>query len=198
MTNSNKIITGVVTLANAHIWEPISIDGSPPLYTATLIISPYEKKTLQAIETGIETAMKTGLSYHRGRFRIYVGDHIPFYDRRFDMNDSIYKGYYVLNAGCTHPPKIVDHRVFPITDHSLVRSGCKVRVSLEFTPAVKDKFYCIACKLCSIQLSNSKPAFDGVPEAEFERYKEEFQRVLYDSKGSDIHNNSKKNAVKIV
>lgn len=38
--NSTKVVTGVVRLSYANVWEPASINGSNPKYSASLIIFP--------------------------------------------------------------------------------------------------------------------------------------------------------------
>ena len=36
--NSTKVVTGIVRLSYEHVWEPASINGSNPKYSASLII----------------------------------------------------------------------------------------------------------------------------------------------------------------
>ena len=36
--NSTKVVTGVVRLSYANVWEPASINGSNPKYSVSLII----------------------------------------------------------------------------------------------------------------------------------------------------------------
>ena len=49
--NSTKVVTGIVRLSYEHVWEPASINGSNPKYSASLIIPKSDKKTIDAINT---------------------------------------------------------------------------------------------------------------------------------------------------
>ena len=42
--NSTKVVTGIVRLSYANVWEPTSINGSNPKYSVSLIIpAPFFK-----------------------------------------------------------------------------------------------------------------------------------------------------------
>ena len=47
MTNQNntKVVTGVVRLSYANVWEPKSINGGAEKYSVSLIIPKSDKKT---------------------------------------------------------------------------------------------------------------------------------------------------------
>ena len=47
--NSTKVVTGVVRLSYANVWEPASINGSNPKYSVSLIIPKSDKQTIDAI-----------------------------------------------------------------------------------------------------------------------------------------------------
>ena len=53
-TNSTKVVTGVVRLSYANVWEPASINGSNPKYSVSLIIPKSDRKTLDAINAAVE------------------------------------------------------------------------------------------------------------------------------------------------
>ena len=42
--NSTKVVTGVVRLSYANVWEPASINGSNPKYSVSLIIPKSDKR----------------------------------------------------------------------------------------------------------------------------------------------------------
>ena len=48
-TNSTKVVTGVVRLSYANVWEPASINGSNPKYSVSLIIPKDDKETVEKI-----------------------------------------------------------------------------------------------------------------------------------------------------
>ena len=41
----SKVVTGVVRLSYAHVWEPASINGGDEKYSVSLIIPKSDKKT---------------------------------------------------------------------------------------------------------------------------------------------------------
>ena len=58
--NSTKVVTGVVRLSYANVWEPASINGSNPKYSVSLIIPKSDKQTLDAINAAVDAAIKEG------------------------------------------------------------------------------------------------------------------------------------------
>ena len=42
--NSTEVVTGVVRLSYANVWEPASINGSNPKYSVSLIIPKSDKR----------------------------------------------------------------------------------------------------------------------------------------------------------
>ena len=42
--NSTKVVTGVVRLSYANVWEPVSINGSNPKYSVSLIIPKSDRR----------------------------------------------------------------------------------------------------------------------------------------------------------
>ena len=47
--NTTKVVTGVVRLSYANVWEPVSINGGTPKYSVSLIIPKSDTKTIEAI-----------------------------------------------------------------------------------------------------------------------------------------------------
>ena len=60
--NSTKVVTGVVRLSYANVWEPASINGSNPKYSVSLIIPKSDKQTLDAINAAVDAAIKEGVA----------------------------------------------------------------------------------------------------------------------------------------
>lgn len=47
--NSTKVVTGVVRLSYANVWEPVSVNGGTPKFSVSLIIPKSDTKTIEAI-----------------------------------------------------------------------------------------------------------------------------------------------------
>ena len=54
--NPTKVVTGVVRLSYANVWEPASINGSNPKYSVSLIIPKTDTKTIDAINAAVDAA----------------------------------------------------------------------------------------------------------------------------------------------
>ena len=63
--NSTKVVTGVVRLSYANVWEPASINGSNPKYSVSLIIPKSDKQTLEAINAAVDAAVGAALSGYK-------------------------------------------------------------------------------------------------------------------------------------
>lgn len=177
--NAVKVVTGIVTIANAHIWEPTVIDGSPPMYTATIIIPKDEPKTITGIRTAVENAVREGnLKFQGSYFGKTARKNTPILDGDAKGMSDIFKNCWVVNASTFDIPSVVDHRVFPITDHTLVCSGSKVRVSLTFYPYANGKVKGIGCMLGNIQKALLVNKVEPLPLTQFDTFSEEFLHIL--------------------
>ena len=177
---ARKVIVGFVYITNVNVWYPTSIKGSFPMYTATILIPPTDAKALEGINMAIENTVQEGLLIHSG-FRRASKHNLPLHSFVEDQY-SPFHGYYVINASTFDTPSILDHKVFPITDHREVVNGSRVRVSLKFFPAKKDDTFCVGCKLGNIQKSVHKPDPISLPPMDLDWCHEEFLRILYESK----------------
>ena len=121
--NSTKVVTGVVRLSYANVWEPVSINGSNPKYSVSLIIPKPNKAALK----------------------------LPLRDGDTERDDEAYKNSFFVNANSTTAPQIVDRSVQPILDRSEVYSGCYARVSVNFYAFNSNGNRGIACGLGNIQ-----------------------------------------------
>ena len=52
--NPTKVVTSVVRLSYANVWEPKSINGGAEKYSVSLIIPKSDTKTLTAIQKAID------------------------------------------------------------------------------------------------------------------------------------------------
>ena len=56
--NTTKVVTGVVRLSYANVWEAVSINGGTPKYSVSLIIPKSDTKTIEAINAAVDAAIK--------------------------------------------------------------------------------------------------------------------------------------------
>ena len=149
-TNKTKVITGVVRLSYANVWEPKSINGSDEKYSVSLIIPKSDKKTIQEIKDAVKSAKQEGKSKFDGKIPANLKH--PLKDGDIEKPDEeAYKDSYFVNANSNERPQIVDKRVNPILDQSEVYSGCYGKVSINFYAFNSDGNKGIACGLGNIQ-----------------------------------------------
>lgn len=150
-TNSTKVVTGVVRLSYANVWEPASINGSNPKYSVSLIIPKDDDKTIAAINQAVDNAIRDGAAKFGGKIPPKGALKLPLRDGDTERDDEAYKNAYFVNANSTTAPQIVDLSVQPILDRSEVYSGCYARVSINFYPFNTNGNKGIACGLGNIQ-----------------------------------------------
>lgn len=149
--NTTKVVTGVVRLSYANIWDPASINGGTPKYSVSLIISKDDEKTLAAINAAIDNAIKEGAAKFGGKIPNKASLKLPLRDGDTERDDEAYKNAYFVNANSTTAPQIVDRSVQPILDRAEVYSGCYARVSINFYAFNSNGNRGIACGLGNIQ-----------------------------------------------
>ena len=150
-TNNTKVVTGVVRLSYANVWEPTSINGGTPKYSVSLIIPKSDKKTIDAINAAVDAAIKDGASKFGGKIPSKAALKLPLRDGDTEREDEAYKDSYFVNANSTTAPQIVDRSVQPILDRAEVYSGCYARVSINFYAFNSNGNRGIACGLGNIQ-----------------------------------------------
>ena len=136
MLSETSVLTGPVRLSYAFVWTPKPAkDGDKSKYSASLIISKDDEKTIRAIKETIKRAMKSpkviekvgAANIHSKRLRI------PLRDGDTDRDDdAAYANSYFVNAGSYTPPKIFDRHGKVFIDKSEVYSGCYVRAIIDF------------------------------------------------------------------
>jgi hypothetical protein len=154
MTNQNdatKVVTGVVRLSYANVWEPVSIKGGTPKFSVSLIIPKDDEKTLAAINAAIDAAIQDGVSKFGGKIPNRAALKLPLRDGDIERDDEAYNGCYFVNANSTTAPQIVDRAVQPILDRGEVYSGCYARVSINFYAFNTNGNRGVACGLGNIQ-----------------------------------------------
>lgn len=150
-TNSTKVVTGVVRLSYANVWEAASINGSKPKFSVSLIIPKSDSKTIDAINAAVDNAIRDGVAKFGGKIPPKAALKLTLRDGDLEREDEAYKNSFFVNANSTTAPQIVDRAVQPILDRSEVYSGCYARVSINFYAFNSNGNRGIACGLGNIQ-----------------------------------------------
>ena len=175
--NTTKVVTGVVRLSYANVWEPKSINGSNPKYSVSLIIPKSDSETVTAINNAVENAIKAGVGKFGGKIPNRATLKLPLRDGDVERDDEAYKDSYFVNANSTTAPQIVDRSVQPIMDRNEVYSGCYARVSLNFYAFNSNGNRGVACGLGNIQKVRDGEALGGKSTAA-EDFTEDFDDFL--------------------
>ena len=156
--NNNKVITGLVRLSYANVWEPKSIKDGDPKYSCSIIIPKTDTETVSAINDAIDCAIKEGVGKFGGKIPPKGALKLPLRDGDTERDDESYKGCFFVNANSKTAPQLVDKHVRPILDRSEVYSGVFAHVSLSFYAFNTNGNRGVACGLGNIQ-----KARDGEP-----------------------------------
>ena len=178
MSNAKtKVVTGIVRLSYASIWEPRSVNGGSEKYSVSLIIPKSDKKTVDAINAAIDAAIDEGIGKFGGKKPNKAAIKLPLRDGDIERDDEAYANSFFVNANSTTAPQIVDQKVQPIMDRGEVYSGCYARVSINFYAFNSNGNKGIACGLGNIQKvkdgeplggkRNASEDFETIDDAEF-------------------------------
>ena len=150
--NPTKVVTGVVRLSYANVWEPKSINGGAEKYSVSLIIPKADTKTLGAIQKAIDAAIDEGRGKFGGKVPSKATLKLPLRDGDVDRpDDEAYTNCYFVNANSSSAPEIVDKSLNPVLNRSEVYSGVYARVSISFYAFNSNGNRGIACGLGNIQ-----------------------------------------------
>ena len=150
--NPTKVVTGVVRLSYANVWEPKSINGGAEKYSVSLIIPKADTKTLGAIQKAIDSAIEEGRGKFGGKVPSKATLKLPLRDGDVDRpDDEAYTNCYFVNANSSSAPEIVDKSLNPVLNRSEVYSGVYARVSINFYAFNSNGNRGIACGLGNIQ-----------------------------------------------
>ena len=148
---TTKVVTGIVRLSYANVWEPASINGSKPKYSVSLIIPKGDTKTIADINAAVDAAIQEGAAKFGGKIPNKAALKLPLRDGDIERDDEAYKGSYFVNANSTTAPEVVDRSLQRILDRNEVYSGCYARVSINFYAFNSNGNRGIACGLGNIQ-----------------------------------------------
>lgn len=149
--NPTKVVTGIVRLSYANVWEAKSINGGTPKFSVSLIIPKSDTKTIAAINAAVDAAIEEGKGKFGGKIPNKAALKLPLRDGDTERDDEAYQDSYFVNANSTTAPQIVDRSVQPILERSEVYSGVYARVSLNFYAFNSNGNRGIACGLGNIQ-----------------------------------------------
>lgn len=173
MTRKNpmKVITGRNTrFSYLNAWEPKSINGGAPKYSASLIISKKDVKTLTEVKAAIQAAYEEGQNKLRGNGKTVPALSVlktPLRDGDLERpDDPAYANAYFINANSGTAPGIVDADCNPILERSEIYSGIYGRASITFYAFNSNGNKGIACGLNNIQKIRDGEPLGGKAKAE--------------------------------
>jgi hypothetical protein len=131
MAKATKVVTGKVRFSYANVFQPKSaMEGQPPKYSVSIIISKNDKETIDKINKAIEEAKKEYASLWGGS--VPKGLKGGLRDGDAEKDDPAYANSYFINANSQQKPNVVDAEMNAILDPSEFYSGCFGRASLSF------------------------------------------------------------------
>ena len=152
MSNKTKVVTGINTrFSYFNGWEPVSINGSKPKYSISVLIPKTDTVTINKINEVIDIAIEEGIARFGGKKPNKATLKLPLRDGDLERDNDAYKGHYFINANSINAPQIVDANLDPILDRNEVYSGCYGRVSLNFYAFNSNGNKGIACGLGNVQ-----------------------------------------------
>ena len=156
-TNPTKVITGRDTrMSYMNVFEPVSINGSNPKYSVSLIIPKSDMSTVRKIKAAIEAAYEEGQSRLKGNGKSVPplkAIKTPLRDGDIERpDDPAYADAYFVNANSTMAPGVVDKDCNPILDRNEVYSGVYGRASITFYAFNSNGNKGIACGLQNLQI----------------------------------------------
>ena len=155
LKNPTKVVTGIVRLSYANVWEPKAINGGTPKYSVSLIIPKDDTVTVAKIKAAIEAAYKEGEAKLKGNGRSVpplTAIKNPLRDGDTERpDDPAYANAYFVNANSATAPGIVDADRNEIITRSEVYSGVYGRASINFYAFNSNGNRGIACGLNNLQ-----------------------------------------------
>ena len=148
---NNRVVTGVVRLSYANVWEPKSINGGDPKFSCSIIIPKTDTETVNAINAAINCAIQEGIGKFGGKIPPLGALKLPLRDGDTERDDENYAGCYFINANSKTAPQVVDRHVQPIIDRSEIYSGVYARVSISLYAFSVNGNKGVACGLGNIQ-----------------------------------------------
>ena len=167
--NPLRVITRKVRISYANVHEPrAQEEGEKPKYSAAILISKDDEKTLGLIERAIEAAKKAGKEKWGGKIPRNLK--LPLRDGDEERpEDEAYENVMFLNASSIRRPEIVERvngELEELEDPDDFYSGCYCRVSLNFYPFSVSGNKGVAVGLGNIQKLEDGERLSGGSSAE--------------------------------
>lgn len=152
--NTNRIVIRA-KINYPALFTPKSIKGSPAKYSACLLIPKDDQETIKKYQEALEAA------YAAGEKKLSTGKvvpklsslHCPLHDGDEEKpGQEAYENCFFLNASSREKPKVVDRELNPITDPSVIYSGCIVNASVTLYAYKTDVSKGVAAALNAVQL----------------------------------------------
>lgn len=170
VTNPTKVVTGIVRLSYANIWQAKSINGGAPKFSTSVLIPKSDTATVQKIKAAIQAAYDEGESKLKGNGKsvpTLATLKTPLRDGDVERpDDEAYAGHWFINANSNTAPGVVDINRQPIMDTSEIYSGVYARVSLSLYAFNSNGNRGIACGLQNIQKIRDGESLGGKASAE--------------------------------
>lgn len=161
MAITNRDVTFPARLSFNDLFTPRAAqEGQDPKYQAVLLVPKTDEKTITAINTAIDAAIKDAVS--RGTIKQPIDptmtQYPPLRDGDRPKNDGTsrgeaYQGHWFISAKATQArkPFVVDQNVQPIIDQSEVYSGVFVNAAVQFYVYSNSGNVGVAASLTGIQ-----------------------------------------------
>jgi hypothetical protein len=168
--NNTKVVTGIVRLSYANIWDPKApVSGGDPRYSCSLIIPKSDTETVDAINRAIDCAIQEGIGKFGGKIPNKAALKLPLRDGDLEREDDAYKGCWYINANSSTKPGVVDADRQPIIETSELYSGIIGRASITLYA-----FNTNGNKGIAAGLNNLQKLSDGTPLGGHSRAEDDF------------------------
>lgn len=193
IANPTKVITGLVRLSYANIWQAKSINGGAPKFSTSVLIPKTDTATVEKVKNAIKAAYDEGEGKLKGNGKSVpslAAIKSPLRDGDVERpDDEAYVGCFFINANSNTAPGVVDINRQQIIDTSEIYSGVYVRVSLSFYAFNSNGNKGIACGLQNVQKIKDGPSLAGkeaIMEAMYRGTKRNIESEAEPSKNASV------------
>lgn len=158
--NGTRVVTNEIRASYAHVAEPVSVNGSDPKYSMSVIIPKDDKETLQLIDQAIDQAIADGVSKFGGKKPNKAALKLPLRDGDVERDDEAYQDAFFINCNNKTQPQVVDASRHAM-DPGAIYSGCYCKVSIQFYAFNVGGSKGVAAALGNIQFIRDGEALGG-------------------------------------
>ncbi len=133
------MITGIMRLSYAAIWEPKENLSGILKYSCTLLVPKSDKSTIAALQKAVKSAIEIGKEA-RWSGKVPKFSYEPLRDGDIELAEldsskgPEYAGHYFLNCSSDQAPGVVDIHGSPLFNQDKLYSGCFVRADIKAFP----------------------------------------------------------------